>query len=215
MTPPEEQLRLPEVAPPQNHHAEGTPASQPRTRPETPVRSLRLTIPTGWHRDAPSSLFLFSEIPPVNDLTSHIANHDVTRRMEMAPLTTANLRWLHSAILHELEQRATGPLPRANAHQYRALDQRRPYSYHHQTLHGAPDVRKALRSTTPPVICTLVLPLPPEGAPMQQDHHQRIPLPTMGPANITNAGLASLARTFFAEVRERERILRLPGPQGP
>ena len=203
------------MAPPQDYPAEAIPAHHPQTDPETPTLYLRLTVPTGWHRDAPSSLFRFSELPPVNDLTSHIANHDETRRRELAHLPTTLLRQLYFSILHELENRATTPLPSASVHRRRPPDHHRPFSYEYQTLLGAPDVKKALRSPLPPDICTLVMPLYPDGGPLALDPLRPIPLPTMGPASLTHTGLASLARTSLTEARERNDFLRPPGPQGP
>lgn len=96
----------------------------------------------------------------MNALTRHIANHDPTRRRELSGIGTTHLRSLYFAAMHETtEHRATIRLAEPTAPRTTTDPHHRPLNYHYQPGPGEEDVRRALGTHDPPVVCALVLPL--------------------------------------------------------
>lgn len=169
-----------------------------------------LTIPTGWHIDATQALRDTMCLPPTDDSTRHIANHEPTRIRELLNMRAPFLHVLRSAAMQEITDR-TASLPPPTTHptpdDHTDLIDMMEASIHnpYAGLATIDDELHELGPLTHPPTCTLVLNVDPIGpkapllAPMRRQG-----LPHMFPTSLSIQGLRLLAHTTLTEAHRRE-----------
>ena len=195
----------------QEHQPRREQNTVPWPTPETSNHSrYYLTIPTGWHIAATTTMQTTCHLPPTGASTRHIGNHPQTRAREMANLRTSCLRGLYLTTMNEVTERRanqhlTETLPTPTGYTQMDDHQVRPFNHPYVPLPGEEDALVALGTLNPPETCTLTLYIDKCGlvSPLTASMH-RLALPHMGPAHLSCRGLTLLAQAIIAEARSRE-----------
>lgn len=174
-----------------------------------------LTIPTGWHIDATQALRDAAQLPPLDEHTRHIANHEPTRTRELLNMRTPFLHALSSAALQEITDRTASistttahPLPDDHMDLIDMMEAPIPNPY--AGLAAMDDDLHELGPLARPPICTLVLNVAPIGlkAPLLAPMSLRPDRPHVFPGSLSIQGLRQLAQTVQTEAHKREQPRR-------